>query len=161
MGKEAEAHRLFDSACDFLGLAVDLAKEKEEDLSFLFDQGQNLDELEKFLEQTKKVKLRVDILLMHFYNDNNNYYKVHDHWLDRRGMKGRLYRTHQYPYDAKLRKKKKFRKAFKLEEPILSRERTERMQARMEADNEVYAEWNFKSEVQLDELCRGKQLRVS
>jgi len=40
-------------------------------------------------------------------------------------MKGRLYRTHQFPFDAKLRKKKKFKKAFKLENPILGRERAE------------------------------------
>ena len=75
-------------------------------------------------------------------------------------MKSRFHRTHQYPFDKKLRKKKKFKKVFQLEEPILSREKLEVYESKAEHDTEVKAKLNFIGEVQMDDLCRGKQLRV-
>ena len=76
-------------------------------------------------------------------------------------MKSRFHRCHQYPYDKKLRKKKKFKKAFKLEEPVLNRADTEMMHAAARNNEEVGTKLSFASEVQMDDLCRGKQLRVS
>ncbi len=86
--------------------------------------------------------------------------KVHDHYLNTRGMMGRLYRTHQYPYDKKLRKKKKFKKGFQLEEPVLTREKLEEAVVKSEHSTEEAQKLNFASEVQMDQLCRGNQLRV-
>ena len=62
------------------------------------------------------------IYTVYIYPTQNIHFQVHDHYLDHRGMMGRFHRTHQFPYDTKLRKKKKFKKPFKLDEPILSRE---------------------------------------
>ena len=76
-------------------------------------------------------------------------------------MMGRLHRTHQFPYDKKLRKKKKFKKGFKLEEPLLERTKLEAALEKAERSQEESNRVNFVSEVQMDQLCRGKQLRVS
>ena len=84
-------------------LATEFAREETvrgDDFSWLYDYSPDPDRLSRLTASTKK---------------------VHDHMLDTRGMKARLMRTHQYPYDKKLRKKKKFKKAFKLEEPVLTR----------------------------------------
>lgn len=75
-------------------------------------------------------------------------------------MKGRSHRTHQYPYDSKLKKKKKFKKGFVLEDPVLGRQKLEQYQAKSETNDEYHSKLSFASEVQMDDLCRGKQLRV-
>lgn len=75
-------------------------------------------------------------------------------------MKSRDHRCHQYPFDKKLKKKKKFKKGFKLEDPILGRELTQSTIADAEKDSNANQKLNFKSEVQMDSLCRGQQLRV-
>jgi len=47
--------------------------------------------------------------------------RVHDEILIKRGMRSSVHRTFQYPFDKKLRKKKKFSKPEKLE-AVLSRD---------------------------------------
>ncbi len=87
--------------------------------------------------------------------------KAHDHYLDTRGMMGRLHRTHQFPYDKKLRKKKKFKKGFKLEDPVLTRAALDKAMTEKQRDQGSAAQrLNFVTEVQMDQLCRGKKLRV-
>lgn len=142
MGKEAGENGLHDSSCDMLEAAVELAEAEiaaNVDFSWLFEPVQSPEVLRKVTDTAKK---------------------VHDHHLDKRGMKSRTHRSHQYPYDKKLRKKKKFKKAFSLEEPILSREKLEFYQNKAQDNDDYSAKLNFASEVQMDELCRGKQLRV-
>ena len=70
------------------------------------------------------------------------------------------HRAHQLPFDTKLRKKKKFKKAFELEDSILGREKLADYMSRAEGNSEVGKKLDLISEVQKDELCRGKQLRV-
>jgi len=58
MGAQAAENNLFDSGCDFLAAAVAAAAaEKPGDLDFLFHQTTNVKDLNKMLEQTRKVSL--------------------------------------------------------------------------------------------------------
>ena len=75
-------------------------------------------------------------------------------------MKSREHRCHQFPFDKKLKKKKKFKKGFKLENPIIGRNLTQSTIQVAEKDSNANQQLTFKSEVQMDFLCRGQQLRV-
>lgn len=141
MGTEASGNGLYDSAADMLELAISQRKkeiESKEDLSYLRDYNMDIHTLET-LAQTAK--------------------KVHDHYLDTRGQKSVAHRTHQLPFDKKLRKKKKFKKAFQLEDEILDRTKLNEYWDKSSGNSEILRKMNFISEVQKDELCRGKQLR--
>ena len=144
MSIEASANGLLDAACDTMEAAVTLAKEEEsrgEKIKFKYEhEGKRITSeiLEKLMKTARK---------------------VHDHYLDTKGMKSRAHRAHQLPFDKKLKKKKKFKKGFKLENPILGRDTYYKFHNLAERDQNANHELNFKSEVQMDELCRGAQIR--
>ncbi len=75
-------------------------------------------------------------------------------------MVGRFHRTHQFPYDSKLRKKKKFSKGFTLKDPVVGRALTERLVQLAPRNNDADHRLSFASEVQMTKLCRGGQIRV-
>ena len=95
---------------------------------------ENFDHLFKHKVEPKKMK----ILL-------NTAKKAHDHKLDKQGQFGVLRRCNQYPFDPQLRKKKKFKKGYS---PVKKRK------------PKTPSEVRIATQLQVDKLCRGDQLRV-
>eukprot|EP00095_Tigriopus_kingsejongensis_P006819 maker-scaffold82_size396747-snap-gene-1.16 protein:Tk06819 transcript:maker-scaffold82_size396747-snap-gene-1.16-mRNA-1 annotation:"hypothetical protein DAPPUDRAFT_308081" len=120
----------------------------------LYDSAADMLELATNMAK-KEVEEDVDLSYLLDYTPN-----VHDHFLDTRGQKSASHRTHQKPFDTKLRKKKKFKKEFKLEDEILGRQKLDYYLSESEKQSEMAQKFNFISEVHKDDLCRGKQLRT-
>lgn len=163
MGTEASGNGLYDSAADMLELAISQRKkeiESKEDLSYLRDYNMDIHTLETLAQTAKKVRINLIGLFAYLHWSRWNPFQVHDHYLDTRGQKSVAHRTHQLPFDKKLRKKKKFKKAFQLEDEILDRTKLNEYWDKSSGNSEILRKMNFISEVQKDELCRGKQLRV-
>ena len=83
--------------------------------------------------------------------------KAHDHKLDKQGQFGTLRRCNQYPYDLQLRKKKKFKKGYN---PLIIRDRITTKQHTYETKPEKRSLGKIATQLQVDKLCRGGQLRV-
>ena len=85
--------------------------------------------------------------------------KRRDHKLDKQGQFGGLRRCNQYPDDQKLRKKKKFRKGYN---PLTLRDRaTVKHRLLYGTTPEKISEVKIATQLQVDKLCRGGQLRVN
>merc|ERR1712223_297310 len=129
--------QLYDSCTDFFQACLDVGKnEKPNDnnvakfFTFQFDEKHVM----KLLDNAKQ---------------------VHDHNLDKIGEKSKLHRCHKLPFNAKLKKKKKFKKLKEMP-VILGRDKLQEIH---ENDADAEKIRKFVSEKQKDELCRGKELR--
>lgn len=140
MALEASAHGLYDASAAFLEEATKKAaleaKEKI-DLSHLFGYNLTLKELQHMTTTAKK---------------------VHDEILVKRGMKSSHHRTFQYPFDPKLKKKKKFSKVKEME-IILDRAGWADLETKSQKDEDAKVKFIITQENQRDKLCRGQQLR--
>jgi prolyl 4-hydroxylase len=78
--------------------------------------------------------------------------------LDRIGEKSNVHRCHKLPFDAKLKKKKKYKRPKELPK-LLGRENCEELYEKMKHDFDGSVAISKISEKQKDELCRGKEIR--
>ena len=129
---------------------------------------ENFEQLVKKSEEEKKSGIEsFDYLFKHKVEPErmkillNTTKKVHDDKLDKMGQFGGIRRCNQYPFDPQLRKKKKFNNAYI---PLKIRNRVTAKNALNETKPEKLSEvkqvdYRF-TQLQVDKLCRGGQLRV-
>ena len=121
------------------------------------------------LVQTSSEEEKLGTDLSHLWNDTitpqrakillKSAQKVHDHKLDKQGQFGQLRRCNKYPFDPKLRKKKKYQKDYYYTK-IVDRA-TQWYYERAEVGNETAKkELKISTGLQVDTPCRGGQLRV-
>jgi hypothetical protein len=126
---------------------------------------ESFEHLVKKSEQEKKSGIEsIDWLFKHKVEPQksrillNTTKKAHDHKLDNQGQYGSQRRCNQYPFDPKLRKKKKFKKGYN---PMIILDRLTTQKAILhETKPEKLAESKIATHLQVDKLCRGGQLRV-
>lgn len=141
MATQACEAGLYDACTDFYQACLEIGQEELEHnvtLSRLFGYEFNRDNVERTLATA---------------------IKVHDHTLDHAGQRSTLHRCHKLPFDKKLRKKKKYKKAT---EPtlILGRPAFKEWEDKRKHDSNAGKEFNDAIEIQRDILCRKKEIRV-
>lgn len=151
LSNEGQQNSLFDAATTFVEAAAEKAREEKETgvrVGHLFTShfGSVMDykQLEKLSASLKK---------------------IHDHHLNKRGTSAGLYmRTHRLPFDAKLRKKKKYKgkkEAFQAQVTVYDRSTVAYYDMQRQKGNETAISlFDEAGAYQGDELCRGEQLRV-
>ena len=99
--------------------------------------------------------------LQHYIKRLNTTKKIHDDRLDKRGQYSRERRCHQYPFDPMLRKKKKFQKGYNAT-LINTRSAVKyfTMEMNKNRNTKKMDEYEISTQLQVDKLCRGGQLRV-
>ena len=138
---EASNEQLYDAATAFFEQLVKKSGEEQRlgtDLSHLWN--------ETFTPE------RAQILL-------NTARKIHDHKLDKQGQFGALRQCNQYPFDPKLRKKKKFRREYNYTK-ILDRKTQLYYDINFRKNDTVKAIQKISTKLQVRKLCRGGHLRV-
>ena len=138
---EATKNELYDAAVENF---EQLVKKSEEENKLGIE---SFDLLFKYKVEPERMK----ILL-------NTTKKSHDHKLDKQGQFGNMWRCNQYPYDPELRKKKKFKKAYNPE--IILDRKTIKHSYLYENKPEKISKVKIATQLQVDKLCRGGQLRV-
>ena len=137
---EGNNNKLYDAATAFFELLVQKSTEEQklgiQTISHLFDH---------------KVEPRRNKILM------DSVKKVHDHELDKHGQFGQQRRCNQYPFDEKLRKKKKFKEGYNYTK-ILDRKAMEIFFDKKTQKSTI--DHKISTQIQVDKLCRGTQLRV-
>ena len=84
---------------------------------------------------------------------------MHDNRLDNKGQFGLLRRCNQYPFDPKLRKKKKFRQEYNA--TVILDRKTLNYFFHPKRHETKGTERRISTQLQVDKLCRGTQLRVN
>ena len=140
MAYEATRNNLYDAAIERFEHLVKKSEEEKESGIEIFEH----------LYQHKVEPERNKVIL-------NTTKKVHDHKLDKLGQFGQTRRCNQYPFDPELRKKKKFKKKFN---PIILRDRATVRVRIYDTDEEQRSQVKIATQLQVDQLCRGGQLRV-
>ena len=144
MADSAIANQLFDAAVVFL---EKLVKKSEEEINIGILRMDNL-----FHHKVELQKYRVHL---------NATKKEHDYWLDKRGQYGIERRCNQYPFDPVLRKKKKFKKGYNA--TLINSRRLVKyfnMAINEKGNTTKMDEYQISTQLQVDKLCRGGQLRV-
>ena len=141
MASEGHDSFLYDASTEFFMAAAEKALEEEKS-------GVDLKHLFGYVPESKTL-----------FNMVKTARKIHDHQLDKKGPVGHTRRTNLLPFDEKLRKKKKFKKDFKPKLTILDRETMDYYHNKRTED--MVKDYYEASSYQADQLCRGKQLRVS
>ena len=106
----------------------------------------------------------IDHLFQHKVDDQkykihlNTTKKVHDDRLDKRGQFSRQRRCNQYPFDPELRKKKKFKKGYNA--TIITSRGLVKQYMSIKGQGPETDEFMISTQLQVDKLCRGGQLRV-
>ena len=135
-------NELFDAAVEFLEQLVRKSEEEKklgiETIDHLFQHKVDVHKYKIHLSTTKK---------------------VHDDRLDKRGQFSRQRRCNQYPFDPELRKKKKFKKGYNAT-LITSRGLVKQYMHSAKVQGPVADEFMISTQLQVDKLCRGGQLRV-
>ena len=141
MAGSAIENELFDAAVEFL---EELVKTSEQEINLGISSVNDL-----FHHKVELQKYRINLKTTK---------KVHDGWLDKRGQYGIERRCNQYPFDSRLRKKKKFRKNYNA--PVInSRKEIKRYATLIERSDKI-DEYHISTQLQVDKLCRGSQLQV-
>ena len=139
---EGIKNELFDAAVEFLEQLVRKSEEEKklgiETIDHLFQHKVDVHKYKIHLSTTKK---------------------VHDDRLDKRGQFSRQRRCNQYPFDPELRKKKKFKKGYNAT-LITSRGLVKQYMHSAKVQGPVADEFMISTQLQVDKLCRGGQLRV-
>jgi hypothetical protein len=145
MAKKGCEVELYDTCTDFYQAAIDqtmLEMKNNVSLTHLFGYNPDLNGLVKTMATSKL---------------------LHDHALDKRGQRSHVHRTHNLPFDEKLRKKKKFKKSAKKTDKkqtkILDRKSLEKYAKLQEQNSNMVEEVLNIVESQKDDLCRGKEIR--
>ena len=142
MGQQGCETGFYDSCTDYLQAALTSAQKEvknQEDLTHLYGYVAN------------PTNITQDLKLARF---------THDRKLEKHGQRTHLHRTHELPFDVKLRKKKKFKKKkLAQKEWIMGRQRYAEQQNRAENDSNFGKEFKNIAEEQKDLLCRGQELR--
>ena len=138
MAEEGYGAYLFDSSTDFYQAALQVGKNEKVDT-----------EPKYFSFKYSPSKVQKSFSLAK---------KVHDHHLDRAGPRSADHRCHQMPFDEKLRKKKKYKKAKKFD-TILSRSKQIEYMDKQQKDSSYTSVMKNIVEQQKDALCRGQDLR--
>ena len=129
-------NKLFDAAVEFLEKLIEKAEKERKvgitSIDYLFNH--------KVDDQAYKTHLKVTK-------------KVHDDMLDKKGQFSNHRRCNQYPFDPELRKKKKFKRGYNATS-ILTRKAIRSLRS----DNPE--KYQISTQLQVDKLCRGGQLRV-
>ena len=137
-------HQLYDAAVEFL---EKLVKKSEEEINIGIT---GIDHLFGYKVQLQHYKIHL-----------NTTKKVHDDFLDKRGQYSRQRRCNQYPFDPVMRKKKKFKKGYNA--TVINSRRLVKyfnMAINKNGENEKMDEYQISTQLQVDKLCRGGQLRV-
>ena len=137
-------HQLYDAAVEFLEKLVTKSRE-EIKLGF-----KSMDHL-----------FGHKVQLQHYKVHLNTTKKVHDDFLDKRGQYSRQRRCNQYPFDPVLRKKKKFKKGYNA--TLINSRRLVKyfnMAINEKGNTTKMDEYQISTQLQVDKLCRGGQLRV-
>ena len=129
-------NKLFDAAVEFLEKLVEKA-EKEKKMGIT-----SIDFLFKHKVDDQAYKTHMKVIK-----------KIHDDMLDRQGQFSINRRCNQYPFDPELRKKKKFKRGYNAT-IILTR----KAMRSLKSDNPE--KYQISTQLQVDKLCRGGQLRV-
>jgi len=129
-------NKLFDAAVEFLEKLIEKAGKERKvgitSIDYLFNH--------KVDDQAYKTHLKVTK-------------KVHDDMLDKKGQFSNHRRCNQYPFDPELRKKKKFKRGYNATS-ILTRKAIRSLRS----DNPE--KFQISTQLQVDKLCRGGQLRT-
>ena len=141
MADSAFENLLFDAAVKFL---EELVKKSEDEINSGILKMDNL-----FNHKVDLQKYRMHL---------NTTKKVHDDWLDKRGQYGIKRRCNKYPFDSRLRKKKKFRKNHNA--PVINSRKEIERYATLKGQADRNVEYQIATQLQVDKLCRGSQLRV-
>ena len=135
MAYQGIKNKLYDAAVEFLEKLVEKAEKERKlgitSIDYLFNH--------KVDDQTYKTHLKVTK-------------KIHDDLLDRKGQFSIQRRCNQYPFDPELRKKKKFKRGYNATSIL-----TRKAMSSFSDDPEKY---RISTQLQVDKLCRGGQLRV-
>ena len=140
IASESYDAQLYDSCTDFLQACLDVGKNEkpyENNVAKFFNYKFDENHAQKLLDTVKN---------------------IHDHNLDKLGEKSNLHRCHKLPFNAKLKKKKKFKKPKELP-VILGRDKAQEYHEKEATDADAERIRKNISEKQKDELCRGKEIR--
>ena len=144
MGQQGCETGFYDSCTDYLQAALESAHREvknQTDLTHFYGYVAN------------PINITQDLKMARF---------THDNTLEKHGERTNVHRTHAIPFDAKLRKKKKFKKkSSKLvdKEWIMGRDVYFEKQSKAEHDSNFGKEFKNIVEEQKDRLCRGEELR--
>ena len=86
--------------------------------------------------------------------------RLHDHMLETQGPFGRHRRCHEYPFNTKLRKKRKYSKRF-TPVKVMDRETLEYYMVMKRNDEPSMLAYHTATQYQVDQLCSGKQIKVN
>ena len=141
MAGSAIENELFDAAVEFL---EQLVKKAEQEINFGIT---SMDDLFHHKVELQNYKIHL-----------NTTKKIHDDWLDKRGQYGIERRCNQYPFDSRLKKKKKFRKNYNA--PIINSRKEIKRYATLIGRSDKIDKYHISTQLQVDKLCRGSQLQV-
>ena len=134
-------HQLYDAAVEFLEKLVEKSDEERKlgikSIDHLFNHKVDSQKYKTHLITTKK---------------------VHDDRLDKRGQFSRNRRCNQYPFDPELRKKKKFKKGYNA--TLIDTRSKAKSYMGLKGQSEKMDEYEINTQIQVDKLCRGGQMRV-
>jgi len=134
-------HQLYDAAVEFLEKLVEKSDEEKKlgikTIDHLFNHKVDSQKYKTHLSTTKK---------------------VHDDRLDKRGQFSRNRRCNQYPFDPELRKKKKFKKGYNA--TLIDTRSKAKSYMGLKGQSEKMDEYEINTQIQVDKLCRGGQMRT-